>query len=181
MSAQSPLMMCRSVRHTPAPPIFTITSNGPASFGSGTSSNDGSDLYSCTRTAFTAGSSPSHHWERLGRCSAHRRAETERLRRAGVRRGLRDSFVERAVLGHERLVPGRLLLGHQRVGGEDEPGDRGAVLQGGPHDAQRVDDPELEHVAEAALEGVEAVVDGHVADPLDDAVSVVTGVARDEG
>ena len=36
-----PSMMCRSVRHTPAPPIFTITSSGPVMVGSGTSSMTG--------------------------------------------------------------------------------------------------------------------------------------------
>ncbi len=36
-----PSMMCRSVRHTPAPPILTITSSGPEIFGSGTSSTVG--------------------------------------------------------------------------------------------------------------------------------------------
>ena len=34
-------MMCRSVRHTPAPPILTIMSSGPAIVGSGTSSTTG--------------------------------------------------------------------------------------------------------------------------------------------
>src|SRR3954452_16109846 len=45
--------MCRSVRHTPAPPTFTMTSSGPWSFGSGMSSIFGSLWYACTRTAFT--------------------------------------------------------------------------------------------------------------------------------
>jgi hypothetical protein len=36
-----PSMMCRSVRHTPAPPILTITSSGPVIAGSGTSSITG--------------------------------------------------------------------------------------------------------------------------------------------
>ena len=36
-----PSMMCRSVRQTPAPPIFTMTSSGPLIFGSGTSSMTG--------------------------------------------------------------------------------------------------------------------------------------------
>ncbi len=40
-SAHWPSMMCRSVRHSPAPPTSTITSNGPAMPGSGTSSSTG--------------------------------------------------------------------------------------------------------------------------------------------
>ena len=36
-----PSMMCRSVRHTPAPPTRTITSSGPVMVGSGTSFDDG--------------------------------------------------------------------------------------------------------------------------------------------
>src|SRR3954451_17012753 len=53
MSAQSPFTMCRSVRHTPAPPTLTITSSGPWIVGSGMSSIFGSSRYACTRTAFT--------------------------------------------------------------------------------------------------------------------------------
>src|SRR5215203_905675 len=45
-------MMCRSVRQTPAPPIFTTTSSGPSTVGSGTSSATGCLWYSCNRTAF---------------------------------------------------------------------------------------------------------------------------------
>ena len=45
-------MMCRSVRHTPAPPIFTMTSSGPLIVGSGTSSTTGCWWISCKRTAF---------------------------------------------------------------------------------------------------------------------------------
>ncbi len=36
-----PSTMCRSVRHSPAPPIRTMTSNGPVTVGSGTSSTTG--------------------------------------------------------------------------------------------------------------------------------------------
>src|SRR5688572_27488462 len=46
--------MCTSVRHSPAPPISTITSKGPRIFGSGTSSTVGRSSYRCRRTAFTA-------------------------------------------------------------------------------------------------------------------------------
>src|ERR1700729_480310 len=45
-------MMCRSVRQTPAPPIFTMTSSGPLILGSGTSSITGWVWNSCNRTAF---------------------------------------------------------------------------------------------------------------------------------
>src|ERR1700712_212981 len=134
-------MMCRSVRQTPAPPILTMTSSGPWSLGSAMSSIEGSDLYWCTRPAFTLVLLPVGGWR-----SADRRAEAHRLGRAGVGRRLGNAFVEGAVLGHQRLVPGRLLLGHQRVGGEDQAGDRGAVLQCGAHHAQGVDDAELDHV-----------------------------------
>src|SRR5277367_1986470 len=46
-------MMCRSVRHTPAPPILTITSSGPVMTGSGTSSITGAEWNLCSLTAFT--------------------------------------------------------------------------------------------------------------------------------
>src|SRR5262245_61100143 len=45
-------MKCTSVRHSPAPPMRTITSNGPVTRGSGTSSTLGSSLKACSRTAF---------------------------------------------------------------------------------------------------------------------------------
>src|SRR6266436_8672486 len=47
-----PSMMCRSVRQTPAPPIFTMTSSGPLIVGSGTSSMTGWVWNLCKRTAF---------------------------------------------------------------------------------------------------------------------------------
>src|SRR5437588_565777 len=47
-------MMCRSVRHTPAPPIFTTTSSGPWTVGSGTSSTTGCWWYPCSLTALTS-------------------------------------------------------------------------------------------------------------------------------
>src|SRR3954452_5450552 len=50
-----PSMMCRSVRQTPAPPTFTITSRGPLIFGSGTSSITGWVWNLCNRTAFMGG------------------------------------------------------------------------------------------------------------------------------
>src|SRR5690606_33490881 len=52
-----PSMMCRSVRHNPAPPMRTITSCGPVSAGSATSSTSGRRPYSFSRTAFIAGPS----------------------------------------------------------------------------------------------------------------------------
>ena len=54
-----PSMMCRSVRHTPAPPILTMTSRGPLIFGSGTSSMTGASWNLWIRTAFTECSSRS--------------------------------------------------------------------------------------------------------------------------
>ena len=55
-SAHCPSTMCRSVRHSPAPPISTSTSSGPATSGSGTSSTTGRLSYSCSRTAFITSS-----------------------------------------------------------------------------------------------------------------------------
>ena len=51
-SSHWPRMMCRSVRHTPAPPTLTTTSSGPVTLGSATSSTVGCWLYACNRTAF---------------------------------------------------------------------------------------------------------------------------------
>jgi hypothetical protein len=51
-SANQPSMICRSVRHSPAPPILTTTSSGPVTWGSGTSSSRGGCPYECTRIAF---------------------------------------------------------------------------------------------------------------------------------
>src|SRR5580700_5449014 len=50
----------------------------------------------------------------------------------------------------------RLLHDHY-LGGEEETGDRSGVLQRGPGDLSRVDDPRLEHVDVLAVRGVEAV------------------------
>src|ERR1700704_4456638 len=58
LDAHWPSMMCRSVLQRPAPPIFTITSSGPETFGSGTSSITGRWWYSCSRTAFTLSAPP---------------------------------------------------------------------------------------------------------------------------
>ena len=58
--------------------------------------------------------------------------EAERLRGGRVGRRLVQALVERPVLGHQRgrPAPRRLLLGHQRVGGEQQAGDGRAVLPG---------------------------------------------------
>src|ERR1700753_2159765 len=53
-----PRMMCRSVRQTPAPPTFTITSSGWVIFGSGMSSICGDWLNACKRTAFIGPADP---------------------------------------------------------------------------------------------------------------------------
>ena len=44
--------MCRSVRQSPAAPIFTITSSGPRIFGSSISSTFRASWYLCSRAAF---------------------------------------------------------------------------------------------------------------------------------
>src|ERR1700722_5071422 len=69
-------------------------------------------------------------------------------------------LVERPVLRHQRgrPAPRRLLLGHQRVGGEQQPGDGRAVLKGGADHPQRVDDPHRDHVAVLPRQCVEPVV-----------------------
>src|ERR1700760_2935727 len=60
-------MMCRSVRHTPAPPTLTITSRGPVIVGSGTSSTVGVSWNLWIRTAFTWSSRSIEPRERIRR------------------------------------------------------------------------------------------------------------------
>src|SRR5829696_9119149 len=93
--------------------------------------------------------------------SPDRRTEAQRLRCAGVRGRLVQPLVQRAELGHQRpaAAPGRLLLGDQRVGGEQQPGHRRPVLKRRAADPQRVDDAQLQHVAVPAVQRVEALVD----------------------
>src|SRR5690606_27633551 len=69
--------------------------------------------------------------------------------------------------------------GHQRVGGEDQGGDAGGVLQRAAHDLDRVDDAGGDHVDPLALEGVEAL--GLLAGQrlLADHRAVLAGVLRD--
>ncbi len=53
------------------------------------------------------------------------RTKSHRLRHAGIRRGLMESLIQGAVLGHQRraAAPGRLLLGNQRARRDDQPGN----------------------------------------------------------
>ena len=85
-------------------------------------------------------------------------------------------------LGHQRTAatPGRLLLGDQRVGGQQQSRDRRAVLQGRATDPQGIDDPHVDHVPVATLEGVEALVDAHLRHLGDHLVAEVARVGRDQ-
>src|SRR5690606_34754410 len=49
------------------------------------------------------------------------------------------------------------LFNDDRVGGHQQAGDAGSVLQRGPNDLRRVDDSRLEHVAVAVIQGVVAI------------------------
>ena len=53
------------------------------------------------------------------------RTKSHRLRHAGIRRGLMESLIQGAVLGHQRraAAPGRLLLGNQGARSNDKPGN----------------------------------------------------------
>src|SRR5689334_9872397 len=87
-------MMCRSVRHTPAPPIFTITSSGPVIFGSGTSSMTGVSWNLWIRTAFTCSSRSRNRLRGVLGRPAVRVADPEHARadgRVGVDAGPRDA------------------------------------------------------------------------------------------
>src|SRR5713101_801029 len=64
-ASHCPSMMCRSVRQTPAPPIFTMTSSGPLIVGSGTSSITGWVWNLCNRTAFMGPPRPACHSQLL--------------------------------------------------------------------------------------------------------------------
>src|SRR5262249_16117147 len=68
------------------------------------------------------------------------RSEAERLRRAGVGRGLVQPLIQRAELGHQRAAaaPRGLLLGDQGVGGQQQARHGGAVLQRGARHPERV-------------------------------------------
>src|SRR5215813_4999202 len=66
-----------------------------------------------------------------------------------------------AVVGCARAGPAALalllrLLGHHRLGGEEQGGDRGCVLQRGPRDLGGIDDPRLLEVLVLLGPGVEA-------------------------
>src|SRR5262249_30014009 len=82
------------------------------------------------------------------------------------------------------MVSGGLLLlgrfGDEGLGGEEETGDGGAVLQGGTGDLGRVDDPGGEHVA--ALSGLGVVAEmgiGALLDPANDDGTIDPSVVGD--
>src|SRR5207248_5019535 len=71
------------------------------------------------------------------------------------------------------------LVGDDRLGGEEQRGDRRGVLQRRPGDLGGVDDAFLEHVDVFAGRGVETVPDLETADPLDHDTALEAGVERD--
>src|SRR6266498_521861 len=101
------------------------------------------------------------------------------VRAARCRLG-RDSEVHVAAAGGGG---GRLLLlglvGDDRLGGEEQPGDRGRVLERGPGHLGRVDDPRLEQVDVLAGGRVEAMAGLHSTDPLDHHAALEAGVDGD--
>src|SRR5215204_222737 len=78
---------------------------------------------------------------------------------------------------------GRLLLlrlvGHHGLGGQEQAGDRGRVLQRGTDDLGRVDDPRLEHVGVLAGGRVQALTGVEAADLLDHHAALEAGVVGD--
>src|SRR5215213_3285235 len=71
------------------------------------------------------------------------------------------------------------LVGHHGLGGQEQAGDRGRVLQGGTDDLGRVDDPRLEHVGVLAGGRVQALARVEAADPLDHHATLEAGVGGD--
>ena len=93
-----------------------------------------------------------------------------------------QAFVELPELGHQGSAtpPRRLFLGDQRVCRKEQPRHGGSVLQRRTTDSQWIDDAHLYHVAEATLQGVEAVVDTEVGNLRKYLVPCVPGVRGDE-
>src|SRR6266498_3528453 len=92
----------------------------------------------------------------------------------------RDSEVHVAAAGRggrRLLLLG--LVGDDRLGGEEQPGDRGRVLERGPGHLGRVDDPRLEQVDVLAGGRVEAMAGLHSTDPLDHHAALEAGVDGD--
>src|SRR5215217_7975096 len=71
------------------------------------------------------------------------------------------------------------LVGHHGLGGQEQAGDRGRVLQGGTDDLGRVDDPRLEHVGVLAGGRVQALARVEAADLLDHHAALEAGVGGD--
>jgi hypothetical protein len=78
-------------------------------------------------------------------------------------------------------VGGRVFRGvrHDGLGGEEEAGDAGGVLEGAAGDLGGVDDAGGDEVDVLAGGGVEAVAGGEVADLLDDDAALEAAVERD--
>src|ERR687898_2402075 len=71
------------------------------------------------------------------------------------------------------------LVGHDGLGGQEQAGDRGRVLQRRADDLGRVDDPRLEHVGVLAGGRVQAVARVEAADLLDHHAALEAGVEGD--
>src|SRR3954462_6132601 len=71
------------------------------------------------------------------------------------------------------------LVGDDGLGGEEQRGDGGGVLQGRARDLRRVDDAFGDHVDVLTGRGVQAVADGQVAHLLDDDATLETTVDGD--
>src|SRR5258708_24625150 len=75
---------------------------------------------------------------------------------------------------------GLRLLGHHRLGGDEQASDRGGILQRHPHHLGRIDDAGLHHVDIFALLGVEAVIGALLLEQLaDDERAVGPRIAGD--
>src|ERR1700754_4160180 len=101
---------------------------------------------------------------------------------------LKDVLVELDSEVHAAHAAGRVagrssvllrLVGDDRLGGQEQRGDRGRVLQGRAGDLGRVDDAGLEQVLVLARGRVEALARTQVADLLRDDAALEAGVDRD--
>src|SRR6266568_2091690 len=73
------------------------------------------------------------------------------------------------------------LLGHHRLGGDEETSDRGGILESVPHDLGGIDDPGRDHVGELALLRVVAVIGVLAVHQLaDDDRAVGAGILGDQ-
>src|SRR5215475_6424694 len=109
-----------------------------------------------------------------------RRSRTyrDRLLACGYAR-LNGLEVHVAAAGSRRSLLLLRLLGDNRLGGEEQTGDRCSVLQRGTRHLCRVDDAGLEHVDILAVSGVEAVTSRQTPHLLSHHAAFEAGVDRD--